>query len=103
MTDLDAIRARAEAATEGPWHINPDNGTHIIRTRNGDLAAQAGWTEPREQGLRNAAFIAHAREDIPALLALIDEQQAEIERLRARSAQPLGSAPVNAGRWWPGD
>jgi hypothetical protein len=33
----------------------------------------------------DAAFIAHAREDIPRLLADLDEAEAENERLRAQA------------------
>ena len=59
--DLEAIRARAEAASEGPWY-------------------EEGWFTEDEDGdyveiePADAVFISHAREDIPALLA-------EVERL----------------------
>lgn len=54
--DLDAIEARVAAASPGPWVITGDNPCS-----NGD-----------------GPFIAHAREDVPALLA-------EVRRLRDRS------------------
>ena len=79
--DLDAIRARADAATPGPWGFciphnrdwpNPDP---IFGATPGDEVA---WTR------RNADwnFIAHAREDIPALLD-------EVDRLR-RACRTIG-------------
>ena len=59
--DLEAIEARANAASEGPWY---EEGW-FTKDEDGDYVE----IEPAE-----AAFIAHAREDIPALLA-------EVERL----------------------
>lgn len=73
MTDderIETIRKRAEAATPGPW----DAG---LRSVCGEAFGEEGLWEwfgasPREH---DADFIAHAREDIPWLLA-------EVERLR---------------------
>jgi len=97
MTDdeLQAIQARADAATPGPWgymflggeyHVCPESTltavgsglrlAHVLenfdrRTEGYDPAA-----EP------NAEFIANARSDIPALLA-------EVRRLRAANGELL--------------
>lgn len=82
---LAAIRARAEAATPGPWMVDEglvwDDGT-------GECECQwyreiRGWTDHGVQceagylvlSREDAEFIAHARSDIPALVA-------EVERLR---------------------
>ena len=65
--DLEAIKARAEAATSGPWEyqgIGEIVARGILLTT--DLADDA-----------DAEFIAHARTDVPLLAS-------EIERLRAR-------------------
>ncbi|MFF2383696.1 hypothetical protein [Streptomyces sp. NPDC058108] len=70
---LDDIEARAAAATPGPWSSHEDwpgrvfsdggpNYLHIART--------TGWNAEA-----NERFIAHAREDVDALLA-------EVRRLR---------------------
>ena len=75
---IDAIRARAEAATEGPWLAGQRGGTSIIpgepdenwaeyfihraNTLDVDIIAELG--EDKD----DMAFIAHAREDIPWLL-----------------------------------
>jgi len=68
MLDLDAIKKREEAATEGPW---PDNNTDNWR-----------WPGiPRSQLAKNRHFIAHARTDIPALVAEVERLRAEIRKL----------------------
>lgn len=76
--DLTAIRARAEAATPGPWRRD---GNHLAKIRgfDGDTVARIVY-ESNEEGFgpqneADATFIAHARTDIPALCA-------EVERLR---------------------
>jgi hypothetical protein len=60
MLDLDAIEARAEAASEGPWS-NVDGASSMIHCEDGYVG-----TVPFPP---NAYFIAHARIDIPALVA----------------------------------
>lgn len=69
MTDeqLAAIRARCEAATGGPWEVGHKCE---IYTRHYQVGPIGDFWEPAD-----ARFTAHAREDIPALLA-------EVERLR---------------------
>jgi hypothetical protein len=79
---LDAIKARADAATPGPWEtccfdsghsrfemscsvITPDVGDTIV-----DFDALKRLDNERhaqDDGYRDAAFIAHARTDVPAL------------------------------------
>ena len=71
LTDgqIAEIEARAHAATPGPWRpAGPD----------GDEVAQMGSAR-RIRSLEDAAFIAAARTDVPALLT-------EIRRLRAANA-----------------
>lgn len=70
--DLDAIGARTEAATSGPWTHEPYGG----QNQNGDYSggcvydADGEWVVS-EVGDNEGAFIAHAREDIPLLLAVV--------------------------------
>ncbi len=64
--NLDKIRARIDAASKGPWQGGEDG--LVWAPRLGDPVSAS--TEQAD-----AEFIAHARTDIPALLA-------EVERLR---------------------
>ncbi|AIY15825.1 hypothetical protein GUY44_07520 [Pimelobacter simplex] len=81
-TDLDDtlanIRARAEAATPGPWDIwlgadwvilAPDGNREIARV-------------PEPCG-ENAVFIAHARADIELLLTLLDQVTTQRDEIQA--------------------
>ena len=78
--DLDAIRARCEAATPGPWsckqYHSPHDGSLIqYQAYKGETETIADITLTSD-----AEFVANARTDIPALLAYIDELE---ERCRA--------------------
>ena len=70
-SELDQIRARANAATPGPWYMvppDPDAASNIFsigaRTPPGhwpmDACCECG-------GVSNAAFVTAARTDVPAL------------------------------------
>ena len=90
--DLDAIEARANAATPGPWFSNEPGGSscggpltqpYISRkVQNADgRAVNLVVAEITMAGdMELADFIAHSRTDVPALIA-------EIRRLRARVAE----------------
>ena len=89
---LDTIRERAEAATPGPWFTiglpwtNSDDADTWVKAGSPDphistfvCDCQGLITEPDDEPRpddyrprENANFIAHARTDIPALLAYID-------------------------------
>ena len=80
MTDrLDEIRARAEAATPGPWR-ELDAAYGMIVHDTGPDSAQIVVLADHRFGGPDSTFIAHAREDIPYLLA-------EVERLRMAMAE----------------
>jgi len=74
--DIDAIEARVNAAVPGPWTV--------------DERANMGFDiDPTEPGIRgqferlaDAEFVAHAREDIPALLTYICALGAERDALK---------------------
>ena len=76
--DLEAMKRRCAAATKGMWiHANTrDWASHIVCTEEEDIATASEITSEGPVGLRavNAEFIAHAKQDIPALIN-------EIERL----------------------
>jgi len=106
-TDLAAIRARCEAATPGPWkvvkasrltdrwgavwgHVGVETDFQCNRSDQAIFYSQ-GHCSPA-----NAAFIAHAREDIPALLAALDARDAEIARLKKELKSIAKSAKLNS-------
>lgn len=88
---LREIRTRCEKATSGEWEIIPQtNGQGPLIARRFETGLQmnptglrlVGFTLERKNSLAedraNAAFIAHAREDVPDLLNYIAELEAEI-------------------------
>lgn len=92
--DLPAIRARAEAATPGPWYALPDpapsrvdHGYRLVATTTRNAAANVyglrdamgypGLTKLNSDA--DADFIAHAREDVPALLAEVERLSRNLE------------------------
>ncbi len=114
--ELKEIEARAAAATPGPWE--PQEGTKYLAM--GDMGEEKEYfvirdgddisiccdcsTPDGEASPENANFIAHARQDVPALCAemrrlngelamamdAVDElsrQMAEIEQLTAENAK----------------
>lgn len=91
--DLEAIAGRATAATQGPWKACGAN--------NGRCECGFVWSVPldqrigscngdSEQGAKGSpedtVFVAHAREDVPALVA-------EVRRLRALLQAPARAQP----------
>jgi hypothetical protein len=79
ITDqLAAIEARAQAATEGPWefaYYGSGGGLpEGCEVTNGKGALDLGTSKA------DAEFIAHARTDVPALLAMVREQQARLDK-----------------------
>lgn len=101
MSDrLTEIEARAKAATRGPWEdatgsIEPRgiwSSALFVSTATGEVVAGALCPDTGDEGMEtpiagappeNRAFIAHARDDVPWLVAQVRERDAEIARLRA--------------------
>lgn len=98
--DVDAIQERVAAATNGPWKakatasgrcdgIVPDYHNHEGDDCYADdergpcpsteeiVTTDAGYYGPK---WADAEFIAHAREDIPALLAEVTRLRAQLEK-----------------------
>ncbi|MEW2393121.1 hypothetical protein AB0933_32645 [Streptomyces venezuelae] len=111
QTRTDQIRAREQAATKGPWGFY-DGDTYanvaadlqmtgrgsyqcrqqIARLEDEDVfddQEQQDWDNEQasEQMTANAAFIAHAREDIPFLLQRIAELETELAQAQANTQQ----------------
>ena len=82
QVDLDAIKAREAAATKGPWtlrfHVrSSDPNEHDEWIVVFEALTGSSWADDSTLMDRpDAQFIAHARQDIPALLA-------EVNRLRS--------------------
>lgn len=77
MVDLDAVRARRDAASPGPWSLDGDT----IHDAHGQPVALTGRSafparDPQPWHRGDAQFITHARGDVDALLT-------EVDRLRA--------------------
>lgn len=85
MIDLAAIKARCAVATPGPWEAD---GTELFVYQSREWIGECcRLDDPRAD--RDTTFIAHARTDVPALVA-------EVELLRAA----LWRAPED---WLKGD
>ncbi|MEB5480948.1 hypothetical protein P8825_15385 [Shouchella clausii] len=82
--ELAEIYAYCENATEGPWKIGKQspNGLNNVGTTRGLLTAQT--TDEK-----NAEFIAHAREDVPLLLAEINRLKHKLATLESRALEPV--------------
>ena len=120
--DLEAIKKRESKATEGPWawesvaeksndwvvgiacaesgaailgHIDPPDDCAMVDTiiRHQEIGAN----ESAAASLSDADFIAHARTDIPALVAALEASEAEVSRLRALVAS--SSVPQGEMGW----
>lgn len=78
--ELDAMQAREEAATEGPWEARDTaKGIEVHPVCD---TVKATWKVMREKAQRNVDFMAHARTDQPRLRIALQAAQAEIEKLR---------------------
>lgn len=107
---LEAIRKRAEAATEGPWEISniTDIFTGLGAMNNEGIAADQndGWqiadcgsgvtfvereleSLSFDEAQANTQFISAARTDIPALLAEVERLQEEANNLERFSTDHL--------------
>ena len=97
---MDAIEARAAAATPGPWVLWDDRyapewadpGFGYYRVTSSTPPVQRFHTDMSLDGTdddranrADAAFIAAARTDVPALVAALRAAEVEVERLRESS------------------
>ena len=74
--DLEAIKARAKAATPGPWWhewVDGDDWWAVYGQPTGDMVCPEVATLDREKWCTaDAEFISHARTDLPRLAAAIE-------------------------------
>jgi len=92
--ELDKIRARCEAATEGPWHTMVSlthSHIHCEDEHNNYIGLADGMMRAEPNGV----FIAHARTDVPALLDEVKRLRSELEKIedvgRTRSGRTAES------------
>ena len=91
--DLEAIKARAAAATEGPWEWDdPTIGQHwsrpkpwatVVDDKVSCMAYCYGGSSSPIKSDADGQFIAHAREDIPALLYEVERLQHRLDAVEA--------------------
>lgn len=108
---LNAIRARVEAATLGPWHVEGESYDECWDTDCEPLPMPWGLAGPTGKSLwssgsgeyahpdmATAEFIASAREDVPALLAEVERLKVEVGRLTAELDMEDGNLQVAVQR-----
>jgi hypothetical protein len=95
---LTEIAARADAATAGPWWTDTlaehDGSESVGIDAEGDI-----WIVPcQDIDQADAEFMAHARVDVPALLAEVRRQAARIAELEAQ--REALAERLRAGQQW---
>lgn len=93
MIDLAAIKLRVEKATKGPWTADDaGHASNVFEVRPPAMSAHRlapmicnrmadDDVEP-EQVKADLRFIAHARADVPDLIAALEASEAELMALR---------------------
>lgn len=103
--DLDAIEKRAIQATAGPWETDASReGTFIHNGRGFGII----HSSDEDDNFLDLSFAAHARTDVPLLVARVRELEAALDRATQalhRDATGLAKALVDigksaAGRMW---
>lgn len=88
--ELAAIESRTEAATPGPWRVEPDDGGHdfhgfATQTRiTTEEWPGGGWSRYGFNPV-DAEFISHARTDVPRLIAALRASRTDAENLEEAS------------------
>jgi hypothetical protein len=89
MLNLDEIKARAEAATEGPWEYAP-----VFQFLRSTVKPKGKWAifciDTLFTNDADMAFIAHARADVPALIVEVERLQAIVDAVDAALAPHAG-------------
>lgn len=85
MTDeeLSEIDARAEAATPGPWVPDYESGHVYPGKERGCIVCTLDDPCVRNTENNDLAFIAHAREDVPALVTEVRRLSADLTAMTA--------------------
>jgi len=97
---LAEIEARAAAAFDGPWYLvtvrdDDDCGDTVVGVATAADTFIISAQEPSEVGAEDGTFIAHSREDVPALVAeirrLLGERDAFADRVDTLTAVAKGN------------
>jgi len=108
---LDEMQARCDAATPGPWcseideyngHPDPDAVQRQVMAGVNDELRRVAICEPEhsldggydKQPTANAAFIAHARTDMPRLIAVVKVLKGFIDDFIHCNAPVTGKDPA---------
>ena len=91
--ELNEIKARAEAATPGPWDIGHE--APPLYASNQDIVASRFCKiiflgNKNFDLYRDARFIARARQDIPALVAEVERLQNALYNIRDLAQDNIG-------------
>jgi hypothetical protein len=79
------IAIRTEAAYPGPWRRSEEGLERTVLSEDDVVAISFGYRGNNTQA--EADFVAHAREDVPALLAELNAVRAERDQARTRIAE----------------
>lgn len=77
--ELTQMKERAEKATAGPWVTYYES---LVKSKEGDKVVADTWRVVN--GANDARFIAHAREDVPRLVAEVERLQSDNEQYYAK-------------------
>jgi len=118
LKSLDAIQERADKATEGPWEARdcaPCTERGRLEVNIWDHTGNfliTSWCDEDDEPGPDAVFIAHAREDVPKLVAALRAVEAVHEpvdalmyggRSQAHKVQVCTGCGQDDGNWqqWP--
>ena len=98
MKTIERLRELLKAGTQEPWELIA--GEHQVTIRVGTAYVGAPYQKPHGRGacpvqLADGCLMVEGRNALPALLAVVEAQAAEIRAWRANTA----AIKVSADRW----
>ena len=90
MVDLDEIEKRVAEASPGPWRLDDGTGWGIATAGNYPERRVIIVNDSYDDPGQDATFIAHSREDVPALVAELRELRERVRFLRFVLSGALG-------------
>lgn len=91
---IEQIKARVEKATKGPWAVHGVDGTCVTSAEydicstcsEAEAEREDGYNVQYERMEADAGFIAHARRDVPDLVAEVERLRGWVDAIRDNSA-----------------